>query len=105
MPRCWYANGEAAMASPFLLRVLLPRYFCAGRISPTHVPNPTRYPSPWHHPASVSSSPSSINPRVPPSFNSNGFLPFHVDSSRLPHESAVGPLIVPEPIRSPTRVL
>jgi hypothetical protein len=53
----------------------------------------------------TTSSSSSRNVRVLPSGSRSGCVPLCVSSSSEPYESCVAPLMVPEPIRSPTRVL
>ena len=74
-------------------------------IRPPTRPKPTRNPSPWHHPVMTTSSPSSRKVRLFPQSSVNGFRPFQLSSSKLPKDCGVGPLIVPEPIKSPIRVL
>src|SRR5690606_28679914 len=53
------------------------------------------------YPRNVIVSPSFINERVEPSLRVIGLSPFQVSSSIEPHESALGPVIVPLPIMSP----
>src|SRR5262249_10768058 len=77
----------------------------AGKTRPVTSPNPIRELFPWHHPVIVTRSPSCKNVRFSPSGNVSGFVPFHASSSRLPYESGVGPLMVPDASRSPGRRL
>src|SRR5262249_5591388 len=77
----------------------------AGNIVALTLPNPTRYPLPWHQPVIVTRSPSCKNDLVCPPASATGFVPRHDNSSILPNESAAGPLIVPDANRSPGRKL
>src|SRR5690606_38967273 len=77
----------------------------AGKIVPSAVPKPTLNPSPSAYAVMITASPSCRNVLVSPPGRFIGFSPRHVNSSRLPKVSGVGPEIVPDAIRSPGRRL
>src|SRR5579862_8741488 len=64
---------------------------------PRHSPNPTPSPA---YPTKITSSPSSRKVRFWP-FTSHSFFPSYDNSKKLPNADSSGPLIVPDPRRSP----
>lgn len=77
-------------------------HFPAGRISPTHSPNPT--PAFSQPPARITASPSSRNPLNSPLSPRGTFLvPFAVISNKLPMLCVSVPEMVPVPSKSPVR--
>src|SRR5690606_10360248 len=68
-------------------------------------PKPIRTLSFLQYPLRVTVSPSSINLRSEPSFNTIGCSPLQVSSSIDPYESLVEPDMVPLPIISPLLTL
>lgn len=71
---------------------------------PTQFPNPTRSPGLPHEPRMVTVSPSLRNRRTSIPYKRTSFFPPSLISNRLPLWFGPGPLIVPEPSKSPVLI-
>mmetsp|Transcript_0 Transcript_0/g.2 ORF Transcript_0/g.2 Transcript_0/m.2 type:complete len:81 (-) Transcript_0:104-346(-) len=68
---------------------------------PSQSPKPILYPSPLHVPVMVMESPSLINFLSTSLEILIGLVPFQHSSSREPYSDSLGPLMVPDPSKSP----